>query len=174
MRALTGTSGIVALAGLAVALLALAGCAVLARQLHKLRAAQSAILDDQRPDDLIGHTAALQGEFSSLSAWVEDVAARLDERMDLAERRLDGAIAHHALVRYDAYGEMSGRQSMSIALLDANGSGVVLSAIHHRDQARLYAKQLEGGQAERELSPEEEHAVQLALTGDAHAEPRSS
>ena len=60
----------------------------------------------------------------------------------MAEQRLDGAIAYRSLVRYDAYGEMSGRQSTSIALLDASQSGIVLSSIHHRDQARLYAKQV--------------------------------
>ena len=62
-----------------------------------------------------------------------------------AEHRLDGAMAYRSLVRYDAYGEMSGRQSTSIALLDANRSGLVLSSIHHRDQARLYAKQVHNG-----------------------------
>jgi hypothetical protein len=69
-------------------------------------------------------------------------------------------------VRYDAYGEMSGRQSTSIALLDSTRSGVVLSSIHHRDQARLYAKQVRGGEAELELSPEENEAIRLALEGD--------
>ena len=87
--------------------------------------------------------------------------------MDHAETRLDGTIAHRALVRYDAYGEMSGRQSTSIALLDATRSGVVLSSIHHRDTARLYAKQIRNGQAELELSPEESEAVRLALQPDA-------
>ena len=75
-------------------------------------------------------------------------------------------MAYRALVRYDAYGEMSGRQSTSIALLDANRSGVVLSSIHHRDQARLYAKQVLNGQPELELSPEEDEAIRLALAGD--------
>ena len=65
--------------------------------------------------------------------------------MDVAEDRLDGAIAYRALVRYDAYNEMSGHQSTSIALLDARRDGVVLSSIHHRDQARLYAKQVRDG-----------------------------
>jgi hypothetical protein len=82
-------------------------------------------------------------------------------------------VAYRALVRYDAYGEMSGRQSTSIALLDATRSGIVLSSIHHRDSARLYAKQLHDGRAELELSPEEDEAVKLALSGgrqqyDAH------
>jgi Protein of unknown function (DUF4446) len=53
---------------------------------------------------------------------------------------------------------------MSIALLDDDRSGIVLTCIHHRDQARLYGKQVRGGQAELELSPEEEEAVRLALS----------
>ena len=61
---------------------------------------------------------------------------------------------------------MSGHQSLSIALLDANRSGIVLSSIHHRDSARLYAKQVTGGTAELTLSPEEEEAVRLALAQD--------
>ena len=50
---------------------------------------------------------------------VEEVAGRLEERMAEAEERLDGAITYRALVRYDAYGELSGHQSASLALLDA-------------------------------------------------------
>ncbi len=67
-------------------------------------------------------------------------------------------------MRYDAYNELSGQQSMSIALLDEQRSGIVLSCIHHRDQARVYAKQVHGGQGELELSPEEAEAVRLALS----------
>ena len=85
--------------------------------------------------------------------------------METAERRIDRTIAYRSLVRYDAYGEMSGRQSTSIALLDATRSGVVLSSIHHRDQARLYAKQMRDGTPELELSPEEDEAIRLALEG---------
>jgi hypothetical protein len=90
--------------------------------------------------------------------------------MRAAEARLDGAVAYRALVRYDAYGEMSGRQSTSIALLDESRSGLVLSSIHHRDQARLYAKQIREGSSEHELSPEENEAIKLALgaAGDRH------
>ncbi|MDQ6605456.1 MAG: DUF4446 family protein, partial [Actinomycetota bacterium] len=92
-------------------------------------------------------------------------AARLDQRVGKAEHRLDGAVAYRALVRYDAYGEMSGRQSMSIALLDATRSGIVLSSIHHRDQARFYAKAVHQGAPELELAPEEQEAIKLALEG---------
>jgi hypothetical protein len=54
---------------------------------------------------------------------------------------------------------------MSIALLDDEQSGIVLSCIHHRDQARVYGKQVLAGRGELELSPEEAEAVRLALAG---------
>ena len=66
-------------------------------------------------------------------------------------------------MRYDAYNEMSGHQSLSIALLDASRSGIVLTSIHNRDSARLYAKLVTDGAAELVLSPEEEEALRLAL-----------
>src|SRR5438309_8266166 len=94
--------------------------------------------------------------------------------MSAAVQRLDGAFAYRALVRYDAYGEMSGRQSTSIALLDATGSGLVLSSIHHRDQARLYARQIQQGQPEHELSPEENEAIDLALGRRASRQSRTA
>ncbi len=120
------------------------------------------ILGDRRRD-LIGQAAELQGQFEALHKYVEDIAAGLEHRMETTEARLDGAISYRALVRYDAYGEMSGRQSTSIALLDASASGLVVSSIHHRDQARVYAQQIQAGRPEHELSPEEAEAVDLAL-----------
>jgi Protein of unknown function (DUF4446) len=84
----------------------------------------------------------------------------------LAEERLDGAITYRALVRYDAYGELSGHQSTSLALLDAEQNGVVLSSIAHRDTARLYCKQVVDGRGEHLLSPEEDEAIRRALAGE--------
>lgn len=156
------TTGIVAVAAGAVAVLALLLCAALALRLRRVRAEQRLVLGDRR-QDLVSHAAELQDNFAALQRYVEDAAAALDARMATAESRLDGAIAHRALVRYDAYGEMSGRQSTSIALLDATGSGLVLSSIHHRDQARLYAQQIRQGRPEHDLSPEENSAIDQAL-----------
>jgi hypothetical protein len=165
---LTTTTGIAALAAGGVAVVALVTALVLALRVRRMRREQSAVLGDGGRD-LVAHAAALQQDFAALRDWVEDMGAQLERRMGAAEDRLDGAIAYRALVRYDAYNEMSGRQSTSIALLDAHRSGVVLSSIHHRDQARLYAKQVREGQAELELSPEEAEAVQRALESPVSA-----
>lgn len=165
MDDLTTTTGIVALAAAALAIAALAALAVLARRLRRMRAEQQAVLGEAGSRDLVAHAVGLQEGFAALSAYVEDVAGRLDARLGQAEGRLDGAIAFRGIVRYDAYNEMSGRQSTSIALLDAHRSGVVLSTIHHRDQARMYAKQIVEGEGLLKLSPEEEEAVRIALAG---------
>ena len=170
MHNLTSTAGIVALAAAAVAVVALLFCVVLAVRLHRVRADQRAVLGD-RGEDLVSHAAALQQHFEALHDYVQDIAAELNLRMETAEQRLDHAVAYSALIRYDAYGEMSGRQSTSIALLDARRTGLVLSSIHHRDQARLYAKQVHEGQPELELSPEESEAIRLALEGGSSDGP---
>jgi hypothetical protein len=167
---LTSTTGLVALAAGALALGALATSFVLARRLRAVQRDQRAILGDQGTQDLVSHAAGIQEGFGLLQAGVEAALERLAARVATAETRLDGAITHTALIRYDAYNEMSGRQSTTLALLDANRTGLVLSSIHHRDQARLYAKRLHNGTPELELSPEEAEAVELALRGEPPAD----
>jgi len=168
---LNSTAGIVAIAAGAAALLALIFCTVLGIKLRRLRAAQRAILGGE-DQDLVAHAASLQEQFEALYGYVQEASERLESRMETAERRIDGSVAYRALIRYDAYGEMSGRQSTSIALLDANRSGLVLSSIHHRDQARLYAKEVREGKPELELSPEEDEAIKRALGTDVRQRSR--
>jgi hypothetical protein len=164
---LTDPAGLVALAAGALALVALVLAVVLAVKLRRVRSAQELVLGPAGRDDIIAHASSLQLAFEALHNRVEEVAERLDARMAAGERRLDGAIAHRALVRYDAYGELSGHQSISLALLDAARNGVVLSCIAHRDNARLYCKQVFDGRGEHELSPEEDEAIRIALAGEA-------
>jgi hypothetical protein len=163
---LTSTAGIVAIAAAAVAVVALLTSLALWMALRRVRSEQQLVLGDRR-QDLVSHAAELERQFEALHQYVEDAAARLNNRMEIGERRIDRTVAYRSLVRYDAYGEMSGRQSMSIALLDATRSGIVLSSIHHRDQARLYAKSVRDGVPELELSPEETEAIQLAFENGA-------
>jgi hypothetical protein len=161
VASLHSTVGVIALAAAVVAAAAVLLCIVLAVKLRRVRSDQRAVLGDGTLD-LVEHAATIQREFEALHDYVGEAAQQLNGRLEVAERRLDGTVSYSALVRYDAYGEMSGRQSTSIALLDAHQSGFVLSSIHHRDQARLYAKQIREGQPEFELSPEEHEAIRLA------------
>ena len=101
--------------------------------------------------------------FVDLRELVESTFATVERRLSEHDGRLDLGITHAAVIRYDAYGEMSGRQSSSMALLDEHGTGLVLSSILHRDQARMYVKDVQAGESQFELSPEEKEAIATAL-----------
>lgn len=162
--AITDTQGIIAIAAVAVAAIALAMSLALMSVVRRLRRSQRVVIGQRGERDVVAHAADLQDAFEALREFVEEMAAQLDGRLAGAERTLRGTLAHRSLVHYDAYNELSGQQSLSIALLDNAHSGIVLSCIHHRDQARVYAKQIHQGRGELKLSPEEEEAVQLALS----------
>jgi hypothetical protein len=159
---LTTTQGIVALAAAGVGTVALLWAIALALKLRRLRAAQKTVMGEGQAD-LVAHAAQIQEAFVQLRDWVEETATRLEERMATAERRIDGCVAYTSLVRYDAMGELSGQQSSTVALLDAHRTGVVVSSILHRDQARVYVKQVRDGESELELSPEELQAIEAAM-----------
>jgi hypothetical protein len=161
---LTTTQGIVALAAAGLGAVALLWAIVLAVKLRRVRAAQRTVMGEGQAD-LVAHAAQIQDAFVHLRDWVEETATRLEERMATAEQRIDGCVAYTSLVRYDAMGELSGQQSSTMALLDAHRTGVVVSSILHRDQARVYVKQVRGGESELELSPEEHQAIADAMAG---------
>jgi hypothetical protein len=158
MHDLTSTQGIVALAAAAVAVVALLLAIVIGFKLRRIRSSQRAVLGDGRRD-LVEHAEEIQVAFTQMRDWVEESIEHFERRMGAVETRVDGCIAYSALIRYDAYNELSGHQSSSVALLDSRKTGVVLTSIVHRDQARLYVKQLRDGEASLELSPEEQEAV---------------
>ena len=87
-----------------------------------------------------------------------DVAKLRDEvaalRSDLAD-----ALRHLAVVRYDAFGDEGGHLSWSIALLDDNGNGAVLTSINSRTATRSYAKNIREYAGDSKLSPEEQEAI---------------
>ena len=99
----------------------------------------------------------------SSDALPEDVVGL---RQEVAALRVEtgGALRHLAVVRYDAFGDMGGHLSWSLALLDDAGDGVVLTSIHGRSDARTYAKSVSSWTCEQQLSPEEDEAI-------AHARP---
>ena len=167
LGSVTDTQGIIAIAAAAVAVVALLGCVALSMSVRRLRRAQRIVLGERGEQDVVAPRCRDAGRVrgaARLRGRDRDAAGRTP--CGRRGRPCAGAIAHRALVRYDAYNELSGHQSMSIALLDDERSGIVLSCIHHRDQARVYGKQVHGGRGEEELSPEEAEAVRLALAGE--------
>lgn len=79
--------------------------------------------------------------------------------------QIEGSVRNVALLRYDAFEDVGGRLSFSCALLDDQGSGVVLTSINGRQETRVYAKPVAQGTSSHNLSLEEEEAIRRALGG---------
>jgi len=153
-------AGWIAIGALAVAVVALLVGLAYSRSLGRVRRAQTVLLGSGR-EDLVNFAVSLQTRIDDLHRAVDEVAAGL-VRVD---KRLDGALTRTAIVRYDAYEDVGGRQSASLAFLDAARTGIVLTAIQGRDYARIYVKELDQGHAPVALSPEEREAVDRAMAG---------
>ena len=153
------TSLAVALAAATVALLGLLVVLLLWRRLSRVQAAQSAVLGGAG-GDLLEFVVSLQTRVDDLHRAVDEVAAALSR----VDRRVDGAVTNTAVVRYDAYEGTGGRQSASVAMLDATRTGTVVTAIQGRDYARIYVKDLDRGRSPVALSPEEQEAVERAMS----------
>ena len=155
----TTTSVAIAIAAAGVAVIALVGGLAAWLQLSRVRRSQQVMLGGGT-GDLVDFAVSLQARIDDLHRAVDEIAAGL-ARVD---RRVDEAISKSSIVRYDAYEGTGGHQSASVALLDGARSGIVVSAIQGRDYARIYMKELEHGRASIALSPEEEEAVERAMS----------
>ncbi len=90
---------------------------------------------------------------------LDDLAARtatLEASQPLAYQRV-------GLVRFNPFEDTGGNQSFALALLDARGTGFVVSSLHARSGTRVYGKVVTAGTSESTLSAEEAEAVRIAL-----------
>ncbi len=66
------------------------------------------------------------------------------------------------VVRFNPYHDTGGDYSFAVALLDAAGSGVLLTGLYHRDRCRVYAKPVRAWDSEYTLTEEERQAIEQA------------
>ncbi|HZC30458.1 MAG TPA: DUF4446 family protein [Gaiellaceae bacterium] len=159
MHLSTSAAGWIAIGAAAAAAVALLLAVGYHLALRRIRQAQRAVLANGTAD-LVDFAVSLQGRIDELHKAVDAVGADVTR----VDGRIDGTVSKAAVVRYDAYENSGGHQSASVALLDAARTGVVLSAIQGRDYARIYIKELDHGRASVALSPEEQEAVERAMS----------
>ena len=116
---------------------------------------------DAVPKD--GNIFALIDSTSGRLGRVEAGLAVVDQRLQDVEARLPYAITRTAVVAYDAFGNIAGQLSRSIALLSESGDGVVLSILVSREETLFFTKEIRAGVGSEQLSPEEDSAVARAM-----------
>lgn len=112
---------------------------------------------------LIDAVSTFAGQVRNLEGDLERTRIRQQE---LAEH-LARSNRNVGIVRFDAFEDMGGLMSFSAAFLDDHQTGIVITAINGRTEARVYAKAVEEGRSSHNLSPEEQRALAEALGGQA-------
>ena len=158
----------IGVAGVLLALLALLVALLSIRNLRRLRADYAALVSgadaltaEQRFAQVLERVAQ-QGAASQVSGT----------RLTALEAAAPGALSRMGLIQFQAYEDVGGGQSSALALLDAAGSGVVITALHARVGTRIYVKRVIGGRGEGTLGEEESAAIAAALALPAYSAPQ--
>lgn len=97
---------------------------------------------------------------------LEDRVRETQHTLNLLKSLSKSSFRRVGLVRFDAFEDMGGELSFSLALIDDWGNGFVITSIQSRHEGRVYAKPLEGGESPFRLSEEEKEAVRRARKKD--------
>jgi uncharacterized protein DUF4446 len=146
---------------LAIAVIALAiWLATVHRSLAELRGRLRAIrgTDGEALDAVLGRLS------TGLDRADERIGALNSLQKELETLLRKGTIRNVGLVRFNPFPDAGGDLSFVIALLDAEGTGLVLSSLHARTDTRLFAKPVQGGRSTYPLSDEEQDAIRRALS----------
>lgn len=108
-------------------------------------------------------------DLESLLIDLKNQSERLEEEqrehkilIEAAQTKMRGMKSKVAMKRYNAFGERGNDLSFSMAIIDDNSSGMVLTSLHNRENSYIYSKPLEGGNSQYPLSPEEKEVIALA------------
>lgn len=77
--------------------------------------------------------------------------------------RLASCFQKIGIIKYDAFNQMGGQLSYSIALLDEDNNGFLLNSVHSTEGCYSYSKEIRGGKCRLELGEEEQMALNEAM-----------
>jgi hypothetical protein len=150
---------LIGLVGLVLSVLALGASAFLLLRARRKERHWSAIL---RGADGKSIEPLLKDHFEA-TAKVNERLDGIVSRLDAAETKLVTSKRFVGVHRYDAFDDVGGSQSFAIAVYDDKGDGAVITSMVGRADCRVYAKEIRGGRADRELSHEEQAAIEAAV-----------
>ena len=135
-----------------VAVVALLAAVVLALQLNGIRRRLDSVPAGQ---DVFAILKGIENELGRLDA----ATTAIEPRLAAVERLIPHAIINTGVVNYDAFGDIAGNLSRTVALLSVDGDGVIISILVGRHDVRVFTKEVRGFAGVEELSPEEKAAV---------------
>ncbi|MFH1401428.1 MAG: DUF4446 family protein [Parcubacteria group bacterium] len=91
---------------------------------------------------------------------------KISDELENLKKQQKCAIQKFGIIRFNPFREVGGDQSFSIALLDDNDTGAVLTSYYSRKESKVYGKPIRRGQSEYPLSEEEQEAIRMAKNGN--------
>lgn len=128
---------------------------VLWSKLNKLRKTYMAMLNGESSLNVEDALIELQEKSAALNQRTDSTQQQISEVV----QQLKKMKSHIGIHRYNAFAEGGSDLSFSVAILDEELDGVVLTGIHNRDETYVYAKPITQGQSSYTLSPEEKEAI---------------
>jgi hypothetical protein len=109
-----------------------------------------------------------KGEIKTLEQAIEHIG-NLENRLEEANTKIKelenksiNFFQKFGMVRFNPFNEIGGDQSFSIAMLDNKNTGFVLTSIFIKESARIFAKPIEKGASQYQLSEDEKQAIEQA------------
>ncbi|KAI7262574.1 hypothetical protein KC345_g9395 [Hortaea werneckii] len=128
-------------------------------KLRKMRRRYEAMMSGSGIEDLESLLINLKNQ----SDMLEEEQREHKLLIEAAQTKMRGMKSKVAMKRYNAFGERGNDLSFSLAILDDNHSGIVLTSLHNRENSYIYSKPLDKGESQYPLSPEEKEVIALAL-----------
>lgn len=109
---------------------------------------------------------AILDKFAAID-FLEENVDQIYKQIKAISGQLTTAYQKIGLVKYDAFKEMGGKLSFTLALLDENNNGFLMNSVHSSDGCYSYTKRVKNGDSEIALSNEEKVAIERAMKGTA-------
>mgnify|MGYP000256378116 CR=1 FL=1 len=98
-------------------------------------------------------------EFSDNTKEIKSLHSEILNIKDLGRLNLQKV----GLSKFNPFNESGGDHSFSLALLDGNKNGIIITSLHTRERTRVYLKEIFSGKSKIDLSKEEQKALKLSL-----------
>ena len=130
-------------------------------KLSKLKKNYKIFMEGKNASSLEDILIRQQDQMNELKVSDQENKAAMQKILD----HLDGTYQKVGLVKYDAFNEMGGKLSFSLALLNRKNDGFILNSMHSREGCYTYVKEIINGNSVILLSEEEKEALEIALKG---------
>lgn len=101
-------------------------------------------------------------EISKENEGIKEDLKKIQINYNMLEKEVKTSIKKVGIVRYNAFSDVGSDLSFSIALLDSNDNGIIITGIYGRNDTATFAKPIEKSQSKYPLSAEEIQAIERA------------